>query len=105
MIKTFPSIDRARQFSKGDYLIHISGMVGIATGEVIYEPGNPLEKTKIILNSGFPLIDYCVKFCPATEREKQKSIDGHAQHMVAGEVRPHTSYKMKMQGSGQFVKA
>jgi hypothetical protein len=75
MNKTLPSIDRARPFSKGDYLIHISGMVGIATGEVIYEPRNPLEKTRIILNGGFPLIDYCVKFCPATEREKQIFID------------------------------
>ena len=76
MIRTIPSIDPARQFSKGDYLIHVSGMVGMATGEVIYEPRNPLEKTKIILKSGFPLIDYCIKFCPATEREKQIFIDG-----------------------------
>jgi hypothetical protein len=51
-------------------------MVGIATGEVIYEPKNPLEKTRIILKSGFPLVDYCIKFSPATEREKQVFIDG-----------------------------
>jgi hypothetical protein len=70
MNKNFPAIDRGRPFSKGDYLIHVSGVVGIATGEVIYEPKNPLEKTKIMLNSGFPLIDYCIKFCPATEQEQ-----------------------------------
>ena len=76
MIKTFPSIDHSRKFLKGDYLIHVSGMVGIATEEVIYDPRNPLEKTKIMLNSGFPLIDYCIKFRPATEREVQIFIDG-----------------------------
>ena len=57
-------------------------MVGVATGEVIYEPGNPLEKTKIILDAGFPLVDYCVKFCPVTEREKQKSIDGKTPEQI-----------------------
>ncbi len=45
-------------------------MVGIATGEVIYEPRNPVEKTKIILNNGFPLIDYCIKFCPSHGKRK-----------------------------------
>jgi hypothetical protein len=76
MNRIFPSIDRGRPFSKGDYLVHVSGMMGIATGEVIYEPRNPVEKTKIILNGGFPLIDYCIKFCPATEREKQIFLGG-----------------------------
>ena len=71
MNKAIPSIDRGRSFSKGDFIIHVSGVVGIATGEVIYEPKNPVEKTKIMLRSGFPLIDYCVKFWPATEHEQE----------------------------------
>jgi hypothetical protein len=66
----YPNIDRGRPFSKGDYLIHISGAVGTATGEVIYEPKNPLEKTKVMLNGGFPLIDYSVKFWPASEQDQ-----------------------------------
>lgn len=70
MNRKFPTIDRGRPFSKGDYLIHVSGVVGISTGEVIYEPKNPVEKTKIMLSSGFPLVDYSVKFCPATEQEQ-----------------------------------
>ena len=70
MNKKFPMIDRGEPFLKGDYLVHVSGVVGIATGEVIYEPKNPVEKTIIVLSSGFPLVDYCFKFCPATEREQ-----------------------------------
>ena len=54
--------DRGRSFSKGDYLIHVSGVVGITNGEVIYEPKNPVEKTKIILKSGHPMVDYSMKF-------------------------------------------
>jgi hypothetical protein len=95
MIKTFPSNDRARQFSKGDYLIHVSGLVGIATGEVIYEPRNPLEKTKIILNSGFPLVDYCIKFCPATEREKQIFIEGK----IPEEIVEHKGFRLSLKSS------
>jgi hypothetical protein len=62
--------DRGRSFSKGDYLIHVSGVVGITTGEVIYEPKNPVEKTKITLKSGHPLVDYSMKFCIASEAEQ-----------------------------------
>jgi hypothetical protein len=62
--------DRGRSFSKGDYLIHVSGVVGITTGEVILEPRNPVEKTKIILKSGDPLVDYSMKFCIASAAEQ-----------------------------------
>jgi len=62
--------DCGRLFAKGDYLIHVSGMVGITTGEVIYESKNPLEKTKIMLKSGHPLIDYSMKFCIASAAEQ-----------------------------------
>jgi hypothetical protein len=62
--------DRDRSFSKGDYLIHVSGVVGITTGEVIWEPRNPVEKIKIILKSGHPLIDYSMKFCIASAAEQ-----------------------------------
>jgi hypothetical protein len=66
-----PSIaDRGRSFSNGDYLIHVSGVVGVTSGEVIYEPKSPLEKTKIVLKSGHPLIDYSVKFCIASAVEQ-----------------------------------
>ena len=61
---------RGRLFSKGDYLIHVSGVVGITTGEVIYEPKNPVEKTKIILKSGHPMVDYSMKFCIASAAEQ-----------------------------------
>ena len=64
--------DRGRSFSKGDYLIHVSEVVGITTGEVIYEPKNPVEKTKITLKSGHPLVDYSMKFCIASEAERSK---------------------------------
>jgi hypothetical protein len=64
--------DRGRSFSKGDYLIHVSGMVGITTGEVIYEPKNPVEKTGITLKNGHPLVDYSMKFCIASEAERSK---------------------------------
>jgi len=83
MSKTFPTIDRRRPFSKGDYLVHVSGVVGIATGEIIYEPKNPLEKTKVMLGNGFPLIDYCVKFCPATKENKRIFIDDYVADEVA----------------------
>jgi hypothetical protein len=95
MTKPFPNIGRARQFSKGDYLIHVSGVVGIATGEVIYEPRNPLEKTKIILNSGFPLVDYCIKFCPATERERQIFIEGN----IPEEIVEHKGFRLSFKFS------
>jgi hypothetical protein len=49
--------DRGRSFSKGDYLVHVSGVVGITTGEVIYEPTNPLEKIKIVLKCGHPMVE------------------------------------------------
>jgi hypothetical protein len=62
--------DRGRSFSKGDYLVHVSGVVGITTGEVIYEPKNPVEKTKIMLKSGHPLVDYSIKFCIASAAEQ-----------------------------------
>jgi hypothetical protein len=62
--------DRGRSFSKGDYLIHVSGVVGITDGEIIYEPKNPLEKTKIILKNGVPLVDYSMKFCIASPAEQ-----------------------------------
>ena len=62
--------DRGRSFSKGDYLIHVSGVVGITDGEVIYEIKNPLEKTKIILKNGIPLVDYSMKFCIASPAEQ-----------------------------------
>jgi hypothetical protein len=62
--------DRGRSFSKGDYLIHVSGMVGITTGEIIYEPKNPVEKTEITLKSGHPLVDYSMKFCIASAVEQ-----------------------------------
>jgi hypothetical protein len=62
--------DRGRSFSNGDYLIHVSGVVGITTGEVIYEPKNPVEKTKIILKSGHPMVDYSMKFCIASAAEQ-----------------------------------
>jgi hypothetical protein len=45
-------------------------MVGITTGEVIYEPRNPVEKTKIMLKNGHPLVDYSMKFCIATAAEQ-----------------------------------
>lgn len=64
-----PNIDRGRSFAEGDYLIHVSGAIGKATGEVIYEPRNPIEKTRIILRDGLPLLDYSMKFCVASESE------------------------------------
>jgi hypothetical protein len=63
-------VDRGRSFAKGDYLVHVSGVVGITTGEVIYDPKNPVEKTKIMLKSGHPLIDYSMKFCIASAVEQ-----------------------------------
>jgi hypothetical protein len=63
-------VDRGRSFAKGDYLVHVSGVVGITTGEVIYEPKNPVEKTKIVLKSGHPLVDYSMKFCIASAAEQ-----------------------------------
>ena len=62
--------ERGRSFSKGDYLIHVSGVVGITTGEVIYEPKNPVEKTKIMLKNGHPIVDYSMKFCIASAAEQ-----------------------------------
>jgi hypothetical protein len=62
--------DRGRSFSKGDYLVHVSGVVGITTGEVIYEPKNPVEKTRIILKSGHPMVDYSMKFSIASAVEQ-----------------------------------
>jgi hypothetical protein len=49
MAKQTKNFDRGRSFTEGEYLIHISGIVGKATGEAIYEPGNRIEKTRIIL--------------------------------------------------------
>jgi hypothetical protein len=49
--------DRGRSFSKGDFLIHVSGVVGITTGEAIYESKKPVEKTRIMLKSSHPLVD------------------------------------------------
>ena len=71
MAKQIKNFDRGRSFTEGDYLIHVSGIVGKATGEVIYEPRNPVEKTRVILHSGLPLIDYSLKFCVASESEVQ----------------------------------
>jgi len=69
MAKQTKNFDRGRSFIEGDYLIHVSGIVGKATGEVIYEPRNPIEKTRIILRNGLPLLDYSLKFCVASESE------------------------------------
>jgi hypothetical protein len=69
MAKHIKYFDRGRSFTEGDYLIHVSGIVGKATGEIIYEPRNPIEKTRIILRNGLPLIDYSLKFCVASESE------------------------------------
>ena len=69
MAKQIPNFDRGRSFVEGDYLIYVSGVIGTATGEVIYEPKNPVEKTRIILREGQPLLDYCIKFCIASESE------------------------------------
>ena len=62
--------DRGRPFAKGDYLIHVSGVVGITTGDAIFEPKSPMEKTKIILKSGHPMVDYSIKFCIASAAEQ-----------------------------------
>jgi hypothetical protein len=70
MNKKSSFVDRGRSFSKGDCLVHVSGVVGITTGEVIYEPKNPVEKTKIVLKSGHPLVDYSMKFCIASAAEQ-----------------------------------
>jgi hypothetical protein len=70
MSKKSAFADRGRSFSKGDFLIHVSGVVGITTCEVIYEPKNPVEKTKIVLKSGYPLVDYSMKFCIASVAEQ-----------------------------------
>jgi hypothetical protein len=70
MSKTSSFADRGRSFSKGDFLIHVSGVVGITTGEVIYEPKNPVEKTKIVLKNGHPFVDYSMKFCIASITEQ-----------------------------------
>jgi len=69
MTKQIPNIDRERSFAEGEYLIHVSGVIGKATGEVIYEPRNPVEKTRIILRNGLPLLDYSMKFCVASETD------------------------------------
>ena len=69
MNKQSYSVDRGRSFVKGDYLIHVSRAVGITNGEAIYDANNPVEKTKIILKNGHPLIDYSVKFCIASAVE------------------------------------
>ena len=67
--------DRGRSFARGDYLVHVSGVVGITTGEVIYEPKNPVEKTKIMLKSGHPLVDYSMKFCIASAAEQSNHYE------------------------------
>jgi hypothetical protein len=72
MAKQIQNFDRGRSFGKGDYLIHVSGVVGKATGEVVYEPKNPIEKTRVVLRNGLPLLDYSLKFCVASESEVQK---------------------------------
>ena len=72
MAKQIQNFDRGRSFAEGDYLIHVSGMIGKATGEVVYEPRNPIEKTRIILRNGFPLVDYSLKFCVASESEVEQ---------------------------------
>ena len=69
MAKQTKNFDRGRSFTAGDFLIHVSGIVGKATGEVIFEPKNPIEKTRIILPNGLPLLDYSLKFCVASESE------------------------------------
>ena len=69
MAKQTKNFDRGRSFTEGDYLIHVSGMVGKATGEVVCEPKNPIEKTRIIPPNGPPLLDYSLKFCVASESE------------------------------------
>jgi hypothetical protein len=69
MTTQIQDFDRGRPFGEGDYLIHVSGVVGKATGEVIYEPRDPIEKTRIILQNGLLLLDYSVKFCVASESE------------------------------------
>jgi hypothetical protein len=69
MAKYIQNFDRGRSFTEGDYLIHVSGVVGKATGEIIYESRNPIEKTRIILRNGLPLLDYSLKFCVASESE------------------------------------
>ena len=59
-------------FAKGQWLKHISNVVGIATGEALYDTENPQEKTKIILKGGAAITDYGMKFVPSTEEDKEK---------------------------------
>jgi hypothetical protein len=70
--------DRGRSFSKGDYLIHVSGVVGIMTGEVICDQKNPVAKTRITLHSGQHLVDYSMKFCIASAAEQANLFDRSA---------------------------
>ena len=71
MTTQIQDFDRGRPFGEGDYLIHVSGVVvQKRPGEVIiYEPRDPIEKTRIILQNGLLLLDYSVKFCVASESE------------------------------------
>jgi hypothetical protein len=63
------SLDRGRSFTEGEYLVHVSGAIGKATGEVVYGPKSPIKKTRIILRNGLPLLDYSAKFSTASEAE------------------------------------
>jgi hypothetical protein len=70
MNKQSCSIDRGRSFISGDFLIHVSGVVGITNGEAICDSKIQAEKTQIILKNGHPLVDYSVKFRIASAAER-----------------------------------